>query len=539
MKHANLIASVVLVGLGLVALGTAFHWTVNRVYVPEGQSLQLRYKGPLLFGNRDEPPAGELAEWGQIGVQRELRGPGRHFYCPIWWERKPIDDVVVQPGEVAVVVSKIGKPLRSGEFLVDGELDGEKRVTQNGVLRRVFGPGRYRVNTYAYDFKIVKTEKQVEPNGATKITGWVDIPTGYVGVVTYLTDNTALKKKAGTQDDVLPPGIYPINPREQQVDIVGVGYWETSISVDVKKGPDGKEIHDDSGEPIAVPHKGINFASSDGFDIQLDFTAIWGVMPSDAAEVVRKFGSIEAAELKVIIPQSESICRNNGAKMGAVELLVGETRQQFQTDTSQDFQEVLKDKDLTLLYGLVRHIYIPQEVRVPIQQGYIADELTLTREQEKLTAKTEANLREAEQKVILEGARTKLETEKMVANAMAEGHKKAKQLVAEIDKKISLLEAKKTETAGKAKFAAEQLQNEARAAKFQLAVDAFGDPQAYNKWQFAEGLPETIDLRLFYAGPGTLWTDLKGIMPTLPLTQEAGAPAKVTAPSAKPATPKK
>ena len=543
MKTANIITSLVLVALGLVALGTAFHWTVNRYYVPEGQSLQLRYKGPLLFGKRNEPPPGELAEWGQIGVLRELRGPGRHFYCPIWWERNPVNDVVVHPGEVAVVVSKLGQPQPSGEFLVDGELDGENRVRHNGVLRKVFGPGRYRVNTYAYDFKIVTTEKHVEPNGATQVSGWVDIPTGYVGVVTYRTDNKALNKKAGTQDEVLPPGLYPINPREQQIDIVGVGYWETSIVVDVKKGPDGKELHDDSGEPIAVAHKGINFASSDGFDIQLDFTAIWGVMPADAPEVVRKFGGVAAAEQKVIIPQSESICRNNGAKMGAVELLVGETRQQFQTDTSQDFQEVLKDKDLTLLYGLVRHIYIPQQVRVPIQEGYIADELTLTREQEKLTAKTEANLREAEQKVILEGARIKVETEKMVANAMAEGHKLAKeteaetkQLVAEIDKKISLLDAKKTETAGKAKFAAEQLQNEARAQRFQLAVDAFGDPQAYNKWQFAEGLPETIDLKLFYAGPGTLWTDLKGIMPTLQLNPETATPA-TTKPAAAPAKP--
>ena len=26
-----------------------FDWTVNRIYVPEGKSLLLRYKGPLFF----------------------------------------------------------------------------------------------------------------------------------------------------------------------------------------------------------------------------------------------------------------------------------------------------------------------------------------------------------------------------------------------------------------------------------------------------------------------------------------------------------
>ncbi len=34
-----------------------------------------------------------------------------------------------------------------------------------------------------------------------------------------------------------------------------------------------------------------------------------------------------------------------------------------------------------------------------------------------------------------------------------------------------------------------------------------------------KGLPEKIDLKLLYAGEGTLWTDLKNITPTVPLRQ--------------------
>jgi hypothetical protein len=55
-------------------------------------------------------------------------------------------------------------------------------------------------------------------------------------------------------------------------------------------------------------------------------------------------------------------------------------------------------------------------------------------------------------------------------------------------------------------------------------VKAFGNAGAYTKWQFAEGLPEDIQLQLFYAGEGTLWTDLKGVMPTVPLTNPAATP---------------
>ena len=63
---------------------------------------------------------------------------------------------------------------------------------------------------------------------------------------------------------------------------------------------------------------------------------------------------------------------------------------------------------------------------------------------------------------------------------------------------------------------------EATADRFRLAVEAFGTPQAYNKWVFASGLPNDVNLQLLYAGQGTLWTDLNkagdfGVRATIPL----------------------
>ena len=396
MKASLSITFAVLTMLAIAAFALMFHWTINRYYVYEGQSLQLRYKGPLLpFMPRTEAKAGFFAEEGEVGVLKELRGPGRHFYCPIWWERRLVNDVVIKPGQVAIVTSKLGDPLPEGEFIVDGDL-GE--TAHKGILRKAYGPGRYRVNPYAYEFKPIQTQIDKSDN-QEKHSGWVEVPTGYVGVVTYLAGNPATGAQRGIQRNVFPPGIYPVNPRAMQIDIVEIGYTETSITTSIEKDANGEIVTDESGEWLAVGDSGISFPSNDGFKIQMDFTAVWGVMPDQAADVVRTFGNIDAVEQKVIIPQSESICRNNGSKMGAKELLVGESRQRFQDDTSLEFQTVLKDKHVTLLYGLVRHIFIPQEVRIPIQNGYIADELKLTREQEGVTAKTEALLREAEEQV--------------------------------------------------------------------------------------------------------------------------------------------
>lgn len=509
-----------------------FHWTVDRIYVPPGHSLRLQYKGPLLFGSRGEIEAGHFAKEGEIGVYEQLRGPGRHFYCPLWWRRDVVPDFVINPGEVGIVTSKLGDALPEGQFLVNGDLDGPDRASRKGVLRKVLAPGRYRINTYAYQVETIQ-RKQDSVGEQTKYSGWVQVPTGYVGVATYLADNPLQTKQRGIQSKVLPPGLYATNPLEQQIDIVEIGFRETSITVERQTDRTGKRIVDESGEPLAVAESGIGFPSNDGFGIQLDFTAVWGVMPTDAPKVVQMFGGIDQAEQKVILPQSESICRNTGSKMGAVDLLIGETRQQFQSATSLAFQDVLKDKHLTLLYGLVRHIYIPQPVRIPIQKGYVAEELTLTREQERLTAVTEGTLREAEKKVELESERVRAETEKLVAELMAEGEKEAKEIaaetkrkVAEVDRQIAELESKKKVLLGEAEGNAEKMFQEATAQKFQLAVHAFGSADAYNKWQFAEGLPEDIDLRLFYAGEGTLWTDLKGVMPTLPIATPKSTPSE-------------
>jgi hypothetical protein len=494
------------------------------------------------LGRAKPSKVGQFAQDGEVGVLEELRGPGRHFYCPIWWQRKIVDDVVVKPGEVAVVKCKMGDDLPPGEFLVSGELSGPSRVAFKGTLRKVLGPGRYRLNPYAFDVEIVKSE-QKDVSGNVKHAGWVRVPTGYVGVVTNLASDPKLNQRAGIQEDVLPPGLYPINPRAQQIDIIAVGFFETSIAVGHRLGPGGKELLDASGEPEAIPGSGIGFPSNDGFNIQLDFTAVWGVMPKDAPDVVRTFGSKEAAEQKVIIPQSESISRISGSKMGATELLVGETRQKFQTNVSDSFQEVLKDKHLTLLYGLVRHIYIPKDIRQPLQEGYIADEMKLTREEERTTKQAEGELREAEKKVLQEAEKVKVETAKLVAEAIAGGQKQVgeieaatKQQVAVIEKHIAEFDATKTEKLGKAKAQSDQLMKEATSQKFDLAVKAFGNANAYSKWQFAEGLPEDIQLQLFYAGEGTLWTDLKGIMPTLPLVNPPASPKPATPTSPTPRT---
>ena len=496
-----------------VMFGLVFHWTINRIYVEEGQSLMLRYKGPLIFGNRIKAETGMWAEEGEMGVLAKLRGPGRHFYCPIWWERTIVDDTLIKPGEVGVVTCKLGKNLPAGEFLVEGDI-GE--TNHKGILRKVLHPGRYRINPYGYTVEVIKTQ-QVQSGTDNKQSGWVEIPIGYVGVVTNLAPNPEKGTIAGIQDKVLPPGIYPINGREQIVDIVEIGYRHSTIRMELQRDRNGDPIVDQqTGEPILSDvESGIAFPSSDGFPINIDFTAIWGLMPEQAPHAIRTFGNVKAIEDKVVLPQIESICRNNGSEFQAVELLVGDDREKFQQSNLEEFQNVLEEKQITLLYGLVRHVYIPKEVREPIQKSFIADELKLTRQQEQETAKEEGALREAENKVTLASKTVEVETKKKVASVLAEGNRTAEgikaetvKMVAAIKKETAALEAEALKILGEAENKGKQLQEEAKSDRFRLAVEAFGTPQAYNNWYFATNLPDDVELKLLYAGEGTLWTDM-------------------------------
>ena len=116
-------------------------------------------------------------------------------------------------------------------------------------------------------------------------------------------------------------------------------------------------------------------------------------------------------------------------------------------------------------------------------------------------------------------ARVANETRKLVAEKLAEGQKSVgeteagtRRLVAAIDRETAELESQAKVITSGAENDGKKLIEEAKASRFKLAVKAFGTPTAFNNWAFANSLPENIELKLFYAGPGTMWTDLKDAM---------------------------
>jgi hypothetical protein len=198
----GIVAAIVLAGAGKSA------WDSVCVYVPEGMLAIVTAK------TGDDLPAGAiLAEPGQKGVQRIPLAEGRHFLNPVThdWRFVPITEI--PGGSVGVVTSKSGKELPSGEILAADR-------ASKGVWKDVLGPGSYRLNPEGYDVRILSA---------------INIPIGYVGVVTSQAGRPAAAGlfagpgEKGVLEKVLQPGLYYVNPRAYQVDVVEIGMNQVSI----------------------------------------------------------------------------------------------------------------------------------------------------------------------------------------------------------------------------------------------------------------------------------------------------------------------
>lgn len=197
------------VGLVAALAGSwlVWQWGFCRFYVASGQMAVVTAKSgdPL-------PPGQILAKPGQRGIREQVLGEGRHFLNPWQYDYKIVSAVAIPPGKVGVVTSKVGTELPPGEFLAE--------PGQKGIWRAVLGPGKHRLNPYGYQIDIADA---------------VSIPVGYVGVVTSLSgeqttpDAFAGPGEKGVRRDILQPGLYYVNPKELQVDLLEIGVNQVSL----------------------------------------------------------------------------------------------------------------------------------------------------------------------------------------------------------------------------------------------------------------------------------------------------------------------
>ncbi len=544
---------VLLVALAAAAYFGVWKWGFCRFYVRPGEMAVITAKA-----GRELRPGQILAEPGQMGVQRDVLGEGRHFRNPVMFDHVIRPAVLIPPGKVAIVTSKVGDPLPQGEFLAD--------VGQQGIWRQVLGPGRYRLNPFGYDVQIIDA---------------VSIPIGYAGVVTSLAGQRAAEadfakgNQRGVRQDILQPGLYFINPKQYRVDVLEIGLNQVSLlgreggrvvtkTVQVGQSeamaelqrnvieaqsrkrsdyiassqsyskqtaqqqaqtqqradtPDARKVEVPGG-PLALGGLGlaefVEFPSRDGFQIRLDMTVEVELLPSELAAIFRNYGDLPALVDKIILPQIMSVSRNKGSEYRARDFIVGEGREKFQNDLKAALAQALDEKGVIVHNALIRHVDVPPEILEPIQQASIAIEQDLTNKEKQNTAKKEAELNTEVALIEQRREQVEQETSKLQAEVRAEKEKAVAEIgaettrrVAEIGKDTAAIKADTVRQLALAEAEALRLVEGERAKGLQLKTAAFGGPADYALLTFVENLNPALRVNILHTGPGTLWTDLQ------------------------------
>jgi regulator of protease activity HflC (stomatin/prohibitin superfamily) len=522
--------SVILLGLFIflvIVWGAweATRWTVMRVYVDHDEIAIITNR----FGET-LPPDQRTVKEGQSykGVREQVLGPGRYFFDPFRYEVHIAKQIVVSAGDpskwdwdplgnmkdpgsapqVGIVTALEGKTPPDGAEVVD---EGFK-----GIQKQVLTPGTYKINPVKYKVDCVPA---------------IVVPPGSVGVVTRQIGTTTDSGKAPTTQGILPlvtdphqrgilrdvlqPGVYYLNPRVDKVTIVPIGYDAITSRGDVTS------IQANADTATA---SSIQFLTKDGYQVEADFTVVWGRSPADAPELVRNIGNVDRVADIVITPAMKAAAQNEGGKFSAKELIQGTTRLQFQEQLSAALEDHVRSRNLQVLLALIRNITVKdtatgrdatEGLLRTIQQANIEVERELTNQQKTLTATTKAQYEQALKQVDVAKETIASETQVKVANLLADGEKQAAQIaaqteveIARIRAQVAQLDAQRTQILGKADADVLRLKNDAQAQGDKMLVDAFGSGKAYNAYIFAKNFNPT-DLKLIFAGPGTLWTDLK------------------------------
>lgn len=467
-------------------------------------------------------PSGEIiaSQEGQKGIQlAPVLGEGRYFRNPfVWdWEYSKMTDIPA--GKLGVQTRLFGKALPPGRIIADDE-------QTKGVLREVLGPGKYRINPYAYS---------VEPYDA------VQIRPGSIGVITQLegsdslnTANLPADKRngflvgegmKGVIPAILEPGTKYLNPF--LVNVVEVNLQSQRFELG---GADA-----------------INFLTMDGFEVVVEGTLEFAIERSKAAILTHRVGDLDDVLKKVILPRARGFSRLEGSKQPATNFIVGETRQKFQNELENHLRETCEPWGVSVKSVLIRNIEVPEEIASVIREREVAVQDAIKFGQQIEQARSEAELERQETLALQKKELVDAETTQIraVIAAMQEQSVRLTTATQELEvAKIDLEAAAFTAEATLAKATAERdvirLNNEAQAQVTASQVRAFGDGTTYARYLMFEKIAPQIGTILGHDGPDGIGAIFQAFMPTAAKPAAApahGSPPPRPPPSTPPVTP--
>ncbi|MBL8827415.1 MAG: hypothetical protein JNM18_10605 [Planctomycetaceae bacterium] len=450
----------ILVGAFLLIVVPLSAYQSFRIDVQPGEVAVLIRKIGIDLDNSDEiAPTPEYK-----GVQLEVLREGRYFYNPYEWEWEIVPQVDVPTGKIGVRTRLYGEDLPAGEYLA-------KEPTQKGIIAKPLEPGRYPVNPYAERIDLY------DP---------VTIPAGFKGVATNLAGakpkdpNQTLVDagERGVQAKTLDPGIYFLNPFVTRVNLVDCRNQRIDLA--------------DNGD--------LGFPTKDGFWVSLDGIVEFRVKPDRAPEVYVLYNEFvpegqldtidEEIRNKVILPNARSFCRLQGSNNLGRELIQGDTRSVFAEKFRAEMRKACDPLGVEIVDAQITRIRPPEKIAQPLRDREIAKQ-----KQEQYSQQTKQQISEQElaiQNELVKQKQSLVQAEQQVIKVTTDAMQKQQVAVTQGEQQLAVaklkLEAAKDEAAailsrGQGAAQVVVFQNEAEAAGWKQAVSAFdGDGTKYARY---------------------------------------------------------
>lgn len=562
LKIAGIISSVVLIA---AAGYGAYLWFFCRVYVPAGMMAVVTAKT-----GRQPAPGTILGNEGEKGIRKEVLSEGRYFFDPVLYDIKLCPNIEIPLGKVGIVTSKVGKELPPGEIIAADDMG-------KGVRKEVLGPGVYRLNPEGYQIEIMDAINI--PPGYVGIvtgqTGKAPLPgkfaaPGEKGVMQdILQPGLYYINPYAFQINVIEIGMNQVtmsgnakgasvvSGRSQlaaanstlQCMASNTLKFQTELrrqtvrprpaarkrfmSVQKNRARAVRKSADtavaSSAKDYAVPSqifglsRAVEFPSRDGFKVLLDMTVEFELLPEKISLLYMLYGDLPQVVEKILLPQVLSVSRLKGSSYRAQDFIMGDGREKFQLDLRNELVKTLESKNIVVHNAIIRNVEIPRDILVPIQAVSLAQEQNLTNVAMQNTAKKLAELNTETELIEQRRQEVRQETEKLVAAINAERKREVAAINASTQLKVAEIQLKKSEiiaktnqlrgeTETKAKFLVE---NEKARGEI-MKAKAVGNGSLLSEIMLVNALNPKVKTNIIHAGPGTLWTDLKGAALSVP-----------------------
>lgn len=297
---------------------------------------------------------------GQRGPQKDILLPGTYYINPLMFKVILESAKEVKPGEVAVIVSNVGKDPGEEIRRAMAEKIRERLEREEEEQVTIAAEKLDKVDGDNLSIEQIKAELISDPADKRLDSGAHEayvVPEGYRGI----------------QETVVGPGRYYVNTLATTPIVIPT----TNMTVEWTAEEVGNSF-----DPFSV-------ISKDGFTMQLEVRVVFRVKPEDAPFMVAKIGSTEKLVQNVMHPLIDSIFRNQASESSAMAYL--QNRHEEQERAEARVRMHLLKYHVDVVNVLICHIKLPEELMKTQTEKILAEQ-----KQSMFNAQREAEIKRIE-----------------------------------------------------------------------------------------------------------------------------------------------